>query len=229
MVAATGAGMSAAKAQLMLRADRTKVAPLDPGQPLTIGRAAGNRLCLAQDSGVADHHAVVRFSKNHGWLICDWQSSGATFLEGQPVRQCRPLSDGDEIQLGRRGPVLVFQLLASPASTPAPTLDFEGQSLPIAQIRSASVRSQPLHPHIFSWWLLICLAGLLLLPFPGLFWPLEAGALAGWLVLGSRKRHTLMVELRDGQAVRHDFANRLTALAHRNGIRKAMGQGSAPP
>jgi hypothetical protein len=32
------------------------------------------------------------------------------------------------------------------------------------------------------------------------------------------------VVLRDGQAVRHNFANRLTALSHRNGIRKAIGQ-----
>jgi hypothetical protein len=66
------------------------------------------------------------------------------------------------------------------------------------------------------------LGGLLLLPFPLLFWPLEVAALVGWILLGSRKQHTLVVVLRDGQALRHAFANRLTALAHRNGIRTAI-------
>jgi len=42
-------------------------------------------------------------------------------------------------------------------------------------------------------------------------------------VLGSRKDHSLVVVLRDGRALRHGFANRRTALAHRNGIRKALG------
>ena len=101
----------------------------------------------------------------------------------------------------------------------------EGQPLALAAIRSASVRSEALHPHIFSWWLLLCLGGLLLLPVPLLFWPLQLGALAGWILLGSRKQHSLVLELRDGRALRHRFANRRTALAHRNGIRRAIGQG----
>ena len=41
-------------------------------------------------------------------------------------------------------------------------------------------------------------------------------------MLGSRKDHSLVVVLRDGRALRHGFANRRTALAHRNGIRKAL-------
>jgi hypothetical protein len=86
------------------------------------------------------------------------------------------------------------------------------------------VRSQPLHPHLFSWWVLVCLGGLLLLPFPLLFWPLQIGALVAAVLLGSRKQHTLVVVLHDGTARRRAFANRLTALSHRNGIRKAIGQ-----
>jgi hypothetical protein len=250
--------MSAASARLVLASDRRRVAPLDTAQPLTIGRAAANRLCLSSGEGVADHHAVVRFSRSHGWVVCDWQSTEGTWLEGQRVRQCRPLSDGDEIRLGRQGPVLVFELTnegtaidpatpspRSPQAKPAPqrvptpvgsaasstaaaTIDFEGQQLTVAAIRSASVRSEAIHPHIFSWWLLLCLGGLLLLPVPLLFWPLQLGALAGWILLGSRKQHTLVLELRDGRALRHRFANRRTALAHRNGIRNAIGQGTAP-
>jgi hypothetical protein len=102
------------------------------------------------------------------------------------------------------------------------------QHVAVAEIRSVAVQSLPQHPHIFSWWLLLCLGGLLLLPFPLLFWPLQSGALAGWILLGSRKQHQLTVVLRDGRALRHGFANRRTALAHRNGIRKAIGHDPAP-
>jgi hypothetical protein len=173
--------------------------------------------------------------------VCNWQSSDGTFLEGRQVHQCRRLENGDEIRLGRSGPVLVFE--AEPA-TPAPSapssqaravaptpprsISVGEQQLAVAEIRSAAVQSLPLHPHIFSWWLLVCLGGLLLLPFPLLFWPLQISALAAWILLGSRKQHQLVLVLRDGRAVRHGFANRRTALAHRNGIRQAIGQDLAP-
>ncbi len=237
--------MSAA-ARLVLRHDPSKVAPLEPSQPLTIGQAANNRLCLASASGVAPHHAVVRFSQRHGWIVCDWQSGEAgTWLEGQRLRQCRPLGDGDEIQLGLEGPVLVFrQAAAAPAAVvpkptptpargeprpqakpqPAAPLNLNGREIPLDRIRSAHVRSRPRYPHSFSWWLLTSLGGLVLLPWPWLFWPLEIGAIVGWIVLGSRKEHELIVTLRDGMAHRHGFANRITALSHRNGIRQAIGQ-----
>lgn len=252
-----------AEARLVLRHDPSKVAPLDRARPLTIGQASGNRLCLPSTAGVAPHHAVVRHSQRHGWILCDWQSGAAgTWLEGQRIRQCRPLSDGDEIQLGDAGPVLVFRLSApiaepvletpvargggasvppaaatpplasrqpqEPTLSPGPqapaSLTLAGRPVPLAQIRSAHVRSRPRHPHSFSWWLLGCLGGLVLLPWPWLFWPLEALALAAWILLGSRKEHTLIVTLQDGMAHRHSFANRITALSHRNGIRKAIGQ-----
>lgn len=243
--------MSSASPRLVLAADRRKVAPLDPAEPLTIGRAASNRLCLANQEGVSDHHAVVRFSRSQGWLVCNWQSSDGTFLEGRQVHQCRRLENGDEIRLGRSGPVLVFESTpATPAPsapppnappqsapssqaraaapTPPRTISVGEQQLAVAEIRSAAVQSLPLHPHIFSWWLLVCLGGLLLLPFPLLFWPLQACALATWILLGSRKEHQLVLVLRDGRALRHGFANRRTALANRNGIRQAIGQDAAP-
>jgi hypothetical protein len=74
---------------------------------------------------------------------------------------------------------------------------------------------------------LIALGALVVLPWPSLFWSLQIVALAGWIVLGSRKEHVLVVTLHDGMAVRHCFANRVTALGHRNGIRKAIGQAVA--
>ena len=244
------------QALLQLRDQPDKQLRLNPGQPLTIGRASGNRLALPSQAGVSEHHAVVRFSRRHGWLVCDWQSRDGTYLEGQRIQRCRPLGDGDEIQLGRQGPVLVFRLAEAPELAPihAPTkamepatatataaataaaaaaahaskLDIGGEAIPLAQIRSAVVQSEPLYPHIFSWWVLLSVGLLLLLPIRigpvAIFWPLQLAALAGWLLLGSRKHHTLMVVLRDGRAQRRRFANQRTALAHRNGIRRAIGE-----
>lgn len=247
------------QARLVLRHDPSKVAPLDPARPLTIGRAAGNRLRLPGSDGVAADHAVVRFSERHGWVVCDRDSGQAgTWLGGERVHQCRPLGDGDQIRLGRDGPVLVFELATAalapipavpPAAAPPPSpppsppavrprrqdqpppstpaaasISLAGRQIPIERIRSAELRSRPRHPHSFSWWLLVCLGALVLLPWPWLFWPLEILALGAWIVFGSRKEHLLVVTLRDGLAHRHSFANRITALSHRNGIRRAIGQ-----
>ncbi len=281
------------EARLVLLSDPSKVAPLHPSRPHTIGREASNLLSMPTTDGVAPHHAVVRCSRAHGWLVCDWGSPQGTWLEGQRIRHCRPLSDGDHIQLGPEGPVLVFQLQPPPAAgwpapgsadapqtpsasartasgprqavsppatrmpppaagrpaegpvvTPAPApgragaaaaspsvvrpvaapLAFAGRPIPLEQILSAHVQSRARFPHSFSWWVLISLGGLVLLPWPFLFWPLEIAALVAWILLGSRKEHVLTVTLRDGMAHRHSFANRITALSHRNGIRAAIGQ-----
>jgi hypothetical protein len=231
--------------RLVLRDDPGRSVPLDPRTPLSIGRDPACGLCLAQAPGVSRHHALVRVSRTRAgqWLLCDTGSANGTWLEGARLKDCRPLSDGDEIRLGLNGPVLQFRAGGSPPTSapPAPAaatrgrpappplpkavagqLDFAGRSLPLERIRSAYVRSRRRHPQAFSWWLLLCLGGLLLLPFPWLFWPLQAGALAGWIVLGSRWEHLLEVTLQDGLAYRHRFDSLPTALAHRNGIRRAM-------
>jgi len=237
-------------ALLQLRDAPDKCLRLNPAQPLTIGRASSNQLALPSEEAVSDHHAVVRFSRRHGWLVCEWQSREGTYLEGERVQRCRAIGDGDEIRLGPSGPVLVFRLTAA-AATPRPasppsqarpaaarpqsapaTVAIGGEAVRLDQIRTAVVQSEPLFPHIFSWWVLLSVALLLLLPVRigpvWIFWPLELAALVGAVLLGSRKQHTLQVELRDGQARRHRFANRRTALAHRNGIREGIGQGAAP-
>ena len=223
-------------AQLMLRNDPTKTAALSTKKPLTIGKASTNLLCMPKTDGVAEHHAVVRWSLSHGWLICDWGSQEGTFLEGQRIRNCRPINDGDEIQLGKVGPVLVFRLApVSSQPTPEPAvkssasgnLEFAGQLIPMNQIKFVQLLSRPRYPASFSWWALLSLSALILLPWPGAFWTLELVAIAGWIVLGSRKEHVLLVTLVDGMAYRHNFANKITALAHRNGIRKAIGQPSS--
>ncbi|MCT0206931.1 FHA domain-containing protein [Synechococcus sp. CS-1332] len=220
--------------RLLLRDDPGRSVALDPRTPLSIGRDPASGLCLSQAQGVSRHHALVRVSRTRAdqWLLCDLGSANGTYLEGARLRDCRPLSDGDEIRLGLKGPVLQFRATSRPAAPvlaqpAAGQLDFAGRSLPLDRIRSAYVRSRRRHPQAFSWWLLLCLGGLLLLPFPWLFWPLQLGALAGWILLGSRWEHLLEVTLQDGLAYRHRFDSLETALAHRNGIRKAMGAAPA--
>ncbi len=236
--------------RLLLRDDPGRSVPLDPRTPLSIGRDPASGLCIAEAQGVSRHHALVRMSRTRAgqWLLCDLGSANGTYLEGARLRDCRPLSDGDEIRLGLKGPVLQFRASgspppgASPQAAPSGTvrpaapvvaqaaagqLDFAGRSVSLDRIRSAYVRSRRRHPQAFSWWLLLCLGGLLLLPFPWLFWTLQVGALAGWILLGSRWEHLLEVTLQDGLAYRHRFDSLETALAHRNGIRKAMGPAPA--
>ena len=103
-----------------------------------------------------------------------------------------------------------------------------GRAIPLEQIRGVEVRSQARHPHVFSWWVPACLGGLLLLPFPLLFWPWQATALVVAILLGRRREHTLILTLRDGRAHRHVFADRPAALAHGQGVRRALGQVLGP-
>jgi hypothetical protein len=226
---------------------------LDPQTPLTIGRDPGNGLSLPQERGLSRRHAEVRLEGGSGrWLVCDLGSSNGTYLGGERLVGCQPLADGDQIRLGRQGPVLVFQSqpvakgsgLAKKGKRPpaaphaavpaAPAATLEGSitvgelSIPLAQIRAVSLRREPRHPHSFSWWVLACLSGLLLLPFRPLFLLVEITALVGWIALGRRHEHILTLTLRDGLAHRHGFRDHHTALAHRNGIRRALGQPVEP-
>lgn len=220
------------EARLEGQGEGPRVLPLDPGAPFTIGRDPATSLCLPEVAGLSRRHAVLRQSEGR-WLICDLNSRNGTWVGEQRLEGCRPLRDGDAIRLGRRGPVFVFRA-GSPAATPAPvraaaangTIDVAGTTLALDQILRVELNSRAAHPHIFSWWVLACLGGLLLLPFPLVFWPLQAGALATGIVLGRHREHELQVILRDGRAWRHVFADPRTALAHRNGLRRAIGQQS---
>jgi len=115
----------------------------------------------------------------------------------------------------------------NPAVVPG-SITVAGRSIPLEQIRGVEVHSQALHPHVFSWWVPAWLGGLLLLPFPLLFWPWQAAALAVAILLGRRREHILILTLRDGRAHRHVFADRPTALAHGQGVRRALGQVQGP-
>jgi hypothetical protein len=228
-------------ARLEWQGEGSRVLALDPGVPFTIGRDPATSLSLPEVAGLSRRHAVLRHSEGR-WLICDLDSRNGTWLGEQRLEGCRPLRDGDAIRLGRRGPVLVFRagppapvpaLVQAPAKAAAApvratrasgTIDVAGTTLSLAEILRVELTSRALHPHVFSWWVLACLGGLLLLPFPLVFWPLQAGALATCIALGTRREHELQVILRDGRAWRRVFADPRTALAHRNGLRRAIGQ-----
>lgn len=220
-----------APARLELQSDPTKSAALSTRQPLTIGRADGNLLRLASLPGVSDHHAVVRWTRPNNWVVCDWKSIDGTYLEGRKIRQCKPLNDGDEIRLGNNGPVLVFRLhqpvgtKRAKKQTPAvkKILDFAGTKIELQEVKAAHVHSYSRYQAVFSWWVLLTLGGLVLLPVPWLFAVVESSALAGWIYFGSRKEHVLTVTMNNGMAYRHFFSSKTAALAHRNGIRKAIG------
>jgi hypothetical protein len=108
------------------------------------------------------------------------------------------------------------------------TITVAGRLVPLDQIEDVSLRRQARHPHSFSWWVLACLSGLLLLPFRVVFVVVEVAALVLWLGPGSRQDHLLSLTLRDGLALRHRFQDRATAEAHLQGIRRALGWGEAP-
>jgi len=229
--------------------------PLEGATPLTIGRDPANRLCLAAEVGLSRHHAELRPTGSGRWLVCDLGSSNGTYVEGERLSGCRPLAPGDRIRLGRRGPLLQFLVGVAavapapaplrsappsagglPAQLPAPanpamfagSITVAGRAIPLEQIRGVEVRSQARHPHVFSWWVPACLGGLLLLPFPLLFWPWQATVLVVAILLGRRREHTLILTLRDGRAHRHVFADRPAARAHGQGVRRALGQVPGP-
>lgn len=107
--------------RLVLRDDPGRSVPLDPRTPLSIGRDPASSLCLAEARGVSRHHALVRVSRTRPgqWLLCDLGSANGTYLEGARLKDCRPLSDGDEIRLGLNGPVLQFRA-GSPSAPRGP-------------------------------------------------------------------------------------------------------------
>ncbi|MFM7674650.1 MAG: FHA domain-containing protein [Synechococcus sp.] len=224
-------------AHLLLPQDGNRRLPLDPGRPLRIGRDPACELCLPEAGGLSRRHAELRWRAPAGpWELVDLGSANGTFLEGVRITEPQPLRHGQTIRLGRRGPELLFQqpapppapAAAAPVAAPTDTVAIGEERLALQRIRSVEVRSLARHPHIFSWWVLTCLGGLLLLPFPLLFLPLQVGAVVGAVLLGSRKEHELVVVLRDGQARRRGFSNRVTALSHRNGIRRALGHSLTP-
>ncbi len=64
------------------------------------------------------------------WQVCDLGSANGTFVNGQPLKGCRTLAEGDRIMLGQNGPQFIFALERATASGP-PSLPPPPQPYPV--------------------------------------------------------------------------------------------------
>ncbi len=94
-------------------ADQTQTVALEP-LPFTIGRQAGNNLCLA-NSQVSRRHAVL-LQDEEGFVIQDLGSRHGTFVN-EVLKDTSRLRSGDRIQLGASGITLLFVTDQDQAST----------------------------------------------------------------------------------------------------------------
>lgn len=72
---------------------------------LTIGRSPASDIQLAADDRVSREHARLSWN-GHQWTVADSLSGNGTFLNGQRLTHEVPLTDSDEIRVGRT--VLTF-------------------------------------------------------------------------------------------------------------------------
>ena len=75
---------------------------LEPGgEPITVGRVAGNRLLIDHDS-VSKFHATVALTRDNRLVVADLGSTNGTFVnrERSPIDGARAISPGDTIVFG---------------------------------------------------------------------------------------------------------------------------------
>lgn len=92
---------------------------------LTIGRAATNNVRFDSDLDTLvsrEHARIIRESDNPpAFLIVDNNSKNGVFVRGKKIEGSAQLLPGDEIELGKGGPVIVFDLDPRPKSIMAET------------------------------------------------------------------------------------------------------------
>jgi hypothetical protein len=96
-----------------------RMAPLLPGRPATIGRAASCTRVVAHEE-VSRSHAVLAHADG-SWTVRDDGSSNGTLVGGRRV-ETAVLHDGDVLQLGVNGPRWRLTLFA-PDSGPDDTVE----------------------------------------------------------------------------------------------------------
>jgi pSer/pThr/pTyr-binding forkhead associated (FHA) protein len=76
------------------------------GDWIRLGRKPDNQV-VCSESMVSSYHAEIR-SHAGAFLLTDLDSTNGTFLNGRKIRK-ETLRDGDQIQLGDKGPILEFR------------------------------------------------------------------------------------------------------------------------
>lgn len=64
-----------------------------------IGRDRKNALSI-QDKRLSRCHAAIQYVEDQGFYLIDLKSTNGSYVNGEPVRQCVSLNDGDQIRLG---------------------------------------------------------------------------------------------------------------------------------
>jgi pSer/pThr/pTyr-binding forkhead associated (FHA) protein len=98
------------------------------GDELLIGRGYGEPGALGGDRRLSRRHARIARGPGGVFFIEDTGSSNGTIVNRVPVRRARPLSDGDEIEVGSTS----LQAHAVPSAPLAPELDDERLAVPAA-------------------------------------------------------------------------------------------------
>lgn len=122
---------------------------LSENQEAVIGREPSCQIALEPTLylGVSRRHALIRPASSLGntlphWEICDLNSANGTYINGQFLQGCHHLQVGDRIELGKDGPVFIFECQFSPSSTslfsqPQPPHVTVVASTPVSPLSSA--------------------------------------------------------------------------------------------
>lgn len=103
----TGAGASAGKAQpvtvfrfLAITAGKQTGVRIPLGnEPIVVGRSRTCQLVLADTFASGQHARFYRTGQQ--WFVEDLNSTNGTFVDGQPLKSCVPLSAGVQVRIGQ--------------------------------------------------------------------------------------------------------------------------------
>ncbi len=90
--------------------DRTGLVQRPDVERVLIGRDVDSEVVL-DDDVVSTHHAEI-IQDGKGWVLVDLDSTNGTFVNGESASR-QPLTDGDVIRFGKRGPELKVELAAN--------------------------------------------------------------------------------------------------------------------
>lgn len=88
---------------------------------VTIGRKRQNDLQLdaTNDRKASGNHAELR-REPHGFFLVDLMSTNGTFVNERRVQGEVELSDGDQVEFGKDGPILHFRMIGAHEAAPEP-------------------------------------------------------------------------------------------------------------